>query len=151
MSALKYAGWRDPNLHASVLRHLDRAGHEGLTVSELRLRYDPDTEAHHGWVSAALSILHKDNKIARLGEKRAGCRVYVERDFLDDRKPEAYGGSMLTKDERERLTEIRDFMDYWFTVDNEGARFATDRTRAERNHRLFFAAARPIFGDSVNT
>lgn len=147
----KYAGYRNEALQQRILHMLDAVGHDGLTSAEIEENFDPVTEAHHGDVSGALSMLHAGLRIARLTEKRKGCKVYVERDFLDNRPCEAQGyGDRLTKDEAARLIDQRGFMDYWFTVDTAGARFATDRTRAERYSKEFFRAARRMFGDSVD-
>lgn len=151
-SPRKYAGYRNAELRERVLRLVDRSGHTGMTVHEIAAHFDPDTEAHHGDISGTLSMLHRDLVLARLTEKREGCKVYVHRDFLDSRPCEAQGRGVnrLDQDEIDRLCEIRDLLDYWFTVDNDGARFTTDKTRAERYPKQFFARARRLVGDSVN-
>lgn len=46
---------------------------------------------HHGIVSGALSNLHKTDKIARLLETRARCRVYVLHSYVGDRETDSQG------------------------------------------------------------
>lgn len=60
---------------------------EGVTVKELR----EILEIHHGKASSILSNDHKAGKLARLTEKRNGCRVYVLPEFVDGRETEKYG------------------------------------------------------------
>lgn len=149
-SPRKYAGYRNQELQRRIQSLVDRAGFRGMTAEEVAQHFDKETEAHQGDISGALAELHKGLILARLSEKRGTCKIYVHRDFLDGRKCEPQGRSdSLSKEEISRLVEIRDFMDYWFTVDQEGARFITDKTRAERYHKQFFARARRLFGDSV--
>lgn len=150
-SPRKYAGYRNTDLQQRIQRIVDRSTFRGMTVHEVAAHFDPETEAHHGDISGALAELHKNLVLARLSEKREGCKIYVHRDFLDSRPCEAQGRpEHLSKDEIAHLVEVRDFMDYWFTVDQDGARFTTDKTRAERYSKQFFARARRLFGDSVN-
>lgn len=56
-----------------VLSALDWLGREGVTWQELSNL----TGWHHGTTSGALSVLHKEGKVARLKEKRNRCSVYV--------------------------------------------------------------------------
>ena len=147
----RYSGYRDQALQERIYRLLDAAGHEGMTTLELQEHFDPLTEAGEGDITGATALLHQGLRIARLKEKRGTRKIYVQRDFLDSRPCERQGnGERLSKEEIAVLVEMRDFLDYWFTVDHEGSRFGTDRTRAERNHKMFFARARRLFGDSVN-
>ena len=46
---------------------------------------------HHGKVSGALSVLHKEAKISRLLEKRNGCRVYVLNEYVSGRETDSQG------------------------------------------------------------
>lgn len=41
-----------------------------------------------------------------------------------------------------RRASALDVLDRWFVIDHDGARFATDRTKAERQPRQFFAEMR---------
>lgn len=140
----RYSGYRDERLQAMIRRLVDLSGHHGMTVYDLR-RAIPDSEAHHGWISGALSELHKANKITRLKEKREGCKVYVELDFIDSRPCEAQGVNGMSREEIEKAHEVHEFMQYWMQIDTEGSKFATDRTKAERNQRLFFTALRNVW------
>lgn len=58
----------------------------GLTVKELR----EILELHHGQVSSALSILHKEGLLSRLSEARDRCKVYVSNDYVQGREIEPY-------------------------------------------------------------
>lgn len=148
MSDRTYRGWTDVRLQQQIRRFIDASGHRGLTVKELRSLI-PDTEAHHGWISGATSLLHGENKIARLrGEKRDGYKVYVELDFIDNRPCEAQGwGGRLSKEERAWVDSLTEILEYWMEIDSAGARFATDKTRAERHQHLFFRALKAVWGD----
>jgi len=46
---------------------------------------------HHGVVSGALSVLHKEGKIARLTERRNRCRVYVHPAYVNERDTDSQG------------------------------------------------------------
>lgn len=46
---------------------------------------------HHGTVSGALSVLHKEGKIARLTERRNRCRVYVHPAYVNERDTDSQG------------------------------------------------------------
>jgi hypothetical protein len=46
---------------------------------------------HHGKVSGALSVLHKEGKISRLLEKRNRCRVYVLNEYVSGRETDSQG------------------------------------------------------------
>lgn len=135
----RYTGWNDERLQKRILALIDQRGHEGLTVKELRLII-PDTEAHHGWISGACSMLHAKNKIARLrGQKRHGYKVYVELDFIDSRPCEAQGyqRKALSIEEQAWYDDLVETFEYWMSVDTEGARFKTDQVRAQRHPVLF--------------
>ena len=61
-----------------VLAYVLTSGKGGATVKEVR----DATGLHHGVASGALSVLHKRGHLARLTEKRGGCRVYVHPDDI---------------------------------------------------------------------
>ena len=65
---------------------LDRAYMTGLTWKELSTL----TGWHHGKSSGVLSVLHKENRIARLKEKRDKCRVYVHLDHVGNRETDSH-------------------------------------------------------------
>lgn len=133
--------YKNPVLQKTILRLIDDSGHQGLTVAELR---DLIPDHHHGTLSGVLSVLHANLEIARLSEKRAGCKVYVHPDFLDGRSAEAQG-SGVSKAEVQFGQSVVGFLEYWMQVDSDGARFGTDRTKAERNHRLFLQELRGLW------
>lgn len=135
--------YEDAALQKRVVALIDRTGHTGLTIAELRERL---SEHHHGTLSGVLSILHRDNQIARLAEKREGCKIYVHPDFLDGRSAEAQGRG-VSKEEVAYGQSLVGFLEYWMQVDTDGSRFGTDKTKAERNQRLFFTELKSMWGD----
>lgn len=81
---------------AVALRRLTVAGAAGMTWREF------DSIAginHHGKSTAALSMLHKEGKIARLTERRDGCAVYVALVHVDGRATEKQGARQSLVDE----------------------------------------------------
>lgn len=46
---------------------------------------------HHGTTSGALSVLHKNGKIARLTQKRDKCRIYVLPEYVYGRETDEQG------------------------------------------------------------
>jgi hypothetical protein len=72
---------------SAALFALYEAGHDGLTWKELGDKMG----WHHGTASGALSVLHKDERIARLAESRDRCKVYVHREYVAGREVEAHG------------------------------------------------------------
>jgi hypothetical protein len=132
--------YTDPGLQADIRDLIDRSMFKGLTVAELRVLL-PE---HHGHISGALSLLHRDLRIARLSEKREGCKIYVHPDFLDGRKAEPQGNGNLPKEEVAELVELRDFIDYWLEEDVTGSRFVTTLSRAEMHKKLFFARLKEL-------
>lgn len=46
---------------------------------------------HHGTVSGALSVLHKEERIARLKERRGKSRVYVLPEYVNGRDTDKQG------------------------------------------------------------
>lgn len=81
----------------------------GLTVAEARGILD----AHHGTVSGALSVLHKDGQLARLQQKRDRCHVYVLPEYVEGRETRPQGrtretaGGRLNASERATVTRFR--------------------------------------------
>lgn len=70
-----------------VVKHLRDSGSRGLTWVELQ----QVMPLHHGTLSGALSVLHKEGVVARLSESRGRCKVYVLPEFVGDRKTETQG------------------------------------------------------------
>jgi hypothetical protein len=70
-----------------TIRLLSDSGVAGLTWREMS---DISGE-HHGQVSGALSVLHKEGKIARLSESRLRCKVYVLLGNVNGRETEPHG------------------------------------------------------------
>lgn len=64
-----------------ALQELWQAGERGLTWKELGFILN----LHHGQASGVLSVLHKQERIARLEERRNRCAVYVVLDFVKGR------------------------------------------------------------------
>jgi hypothetical protein len=69
-----------------VLIMAARAGEKGITVAELR-----DQSLHHGRISGALSVLHKEGRLSRLTEVRDHCKVYALPQYVGDRPTERHG------------------------------------------------------------
>jgi hypothetical protein len=137
--------YKDAALQKTVLRLVDEAEHRGRTVAEIR---DLLPNHHHGTLSGVLSVLHAEMRIARLSEKRAGCKIYVHPDFIDGRKAEAQGRSNYTPQEIEEAMALVDFIDHWLQVEQTGARIVTHLTKAERFKPLFFAQLKRMRGVS---
>lgn len=72
---------------AEVVRALESSGIAGLTWTELQ----QIVPLHHGTLSGALSVLHKEGVIARLAERRKRCKVYVMPQFVNGRLTETHG------------------------------------------------------------
>ena len=49
------------------------------------------TEWHHGQASGALSVLHKEGRLARLRNRRDKCAVYVLPEFVHGRETARHG------------------------------------------------------------
>jgi len=78
---------RTKDRQQKTMKLLYHAGVSGLTWKELAYI----AEWHHGTASGALSVLHKDERIARLTEKRMNCRVYVLPEFVIGRETDKQG------------------------------------------------------------
>ena len=72
---------------AAVLKILGALGTIGATWKEMAIF----TEWHHGTVSGALSVLHKEGRISRLLETRDRCRVYVLNEYVSGRETDSQG------------------------------------------------------------
>ena len=59
----------------------------GITVKDLREM----SNIHHGQASSALSVLHKEGRLARLAETRDRCKVYVLPEYVGERTTEPFG------------------------------------------------------------
>lgn len=68
-----------------TLREIAARGEFGMTWRELAMQRG----WHHGQASSTLSVLHKDGKLARLQQRRAGCSVYVLPEHVADRETTA--------------------------------------------------------------
>lgn len=71
----------------AVLAHLEDLGPQGTTWKELARAMG----WHHGQASGALSVLHKEGRIARLAETRDRCQVYVLGQYVNDRETREHG------------------------------------------------------------
>jgi hypothetical protein len=83
MYLLRMAGWLGPKQYGQ---------HNGITVKEVR----DITGWHHGQASSALSVLHKEGKIARLTARRDRCAVYVLPEYVGGRETAAPGRQART-------------------------------------------------------
>jgi hypothetical protein len=103
---LPYGGDEDPN---SGYRAQDQAGITGrrqrLVLDFVHQRGDHGATwhevsehlgMHHGSASAALSNLHRGNRLARLSVTRRQSRVYVDPVFVNDRDTEPAGITKTT-------------------------------------------------------
>lgn len=92
----------------ATLTHLSSVGAAGATWKELALAQG----WHHGEASGVLSRLHKARQVARLGEKRNRCAVYVLPSLVGDRETSEPGRqapprAALTDGERRDVRELR--------------------------------------------
>lgn len=78
------------------------AGIDGLTWQEL----SEQTGWHHGTASGALSVLHRDGRIARLSDRRHKCQIYVLPEFILGRQTSDYTPNVSARILREVLIEI---------------------------------------------
>jgi hypothetical protein len=85
---------------------LHEVGETGLTWRELADILD----VHHGAASGALSVLHKDGRIARLSHRRGGSKVYVLPEYVAGRVTERPGHNKRTVDNEEALAKVRDLV-----------------------------------------
>lgn len=72
------------DMNEKILILVTNHGFYGATVAELRERL-PE---HHGTVSGTLTRLHLAGRIARLAEKRGGCKIYVAQNYVSGREVE---------------------------------------------------------------
>lgn len=69
-----------------VLTLVAKSKWTGMTAKEVREQIGH----HHGAVSGAMTILHSQDRLARLAEKTDNYRVYVLPEFVDGRETEEY-------------------------------------------------------------
>ena len=74
-----------------TLNLLEGKGFDGLTWRELASLL----QVHHGTASGVLSVLHKSGRVARLKQRRNGCKVYVLSSWVFGRETERQGGKRL--------------------------------------------------------
>lgn len=72
---------------AFVYRYLLWQQEHGATWKEIA----EQSGYHHGTVSGALSVMHKDGRISRLLETRDRCRVYVLNEYVSGRATDSQG------------------------------------------------------------
>jgi hypothetical protein len=70
-----------------VLAYLAGCGPYGATWPEVAAVLG----THHGTASGALSVLHKESRIARLAERRGRCKIYVRPEYVNGRETEPHG------------------------------------------------------------
>jgi hypothetical protein len=103
-----------------VYRHVAWWKETGVTVAKMR----ENTGLHHGQASSALSVLHKEGRIARLTERRDRCAVYVLPEYVNGRETAAPGRQArtpepvtLTAEEALVLSNVRRNLAYgWSTT-----------------------------------
>jgi len=71
----------------TTIRALAKAGKLGLTWKELASHFG----WHHGQATSVLSVLHLENRINRLTEKRSRSAVYVLPEFVNERQTSPHG------------------------------------------------------------
>jgi hypothetical protein len=79
----------DGERNLKTVRFLYDRKEEGATWFELGGQFG----WHHGQSSAALSTLHKQDRISRLKEKRGKSSVYVDKMYVGDRETVSYGAN----------------------------------------------------------
>lgn len=75
-------------IQGKIMGKISASDFDGVTVSELR---DALPDTHHGTISGSLSNLHAGGRIARLTEKRGGCKIYVLPRYTGSRETERQG------------------------------------------------------------
>jgi len=136
--AERKAGHIDEELDV-VVDFLTRAGTRGLTVTTVKraaLTGDDNQLrlAHHGTASAALSILHKSGRIARLTERRNGAHIYVTPENIDGRDFERFIGNRVKAQIAaldETLAELKRLIGSSAPVDRLGLMLARDAVLAQ--------------------
>lgn len=109
---------------------LHQVGERGLTWKELANILD----VHHGGASGALSVLHRDGRIARLADRRGGSKVYVLPEYVAGRVTERHGRNKRTVDNEEALAKVRDLVKpQWRIVPTDLPDTTADAFTAGRN------------------
>lgn len=96
-------GWRQ----RQTIALLHQAGERGLTWRELANILD----VHHGGASGALSVLHKDGKIARLADRRGKSKIYVLPEYVAGRVTERQARNKRTTMNSRVKTRVEDLID----------------------------------------
>lgn len=89
---LRDSGEATKTTQRETIRFLQEQKQFGVTWKELADEFG----WHHGTASGVLSVLHKDEQIARLLSKRDKCRVYVHPDYVDGRETDTQGRKAKT-------------------------------------------------------
>lgn len=111
---------------AAALNALEVRGDAGLTWRELAEVYG----WHHGQASGALSVLHKEGRIARLAKvRRNRCSVYVLPAHVEGREVAPHGGRTLSTLEREALARVEAAVEAGHPVSPTAARLVADALR----------------------
>jgi hypothetical protein len=108
---------------AETQRLLDVFASEGVTVSELR----EFTGWHHGQASSVLSVLHKEEKIARLAMRRNRCHVYVLPEYVNGRATDKQGRQPKDPDAEFRAFKAGIVLGRQFSVQGVGPAPSTMR------------------------
>lgn len=74
---------RTASVQSRVFAYVTGCREFGATIAEIR---DAIPSEHHGTLSGALSVLHKEGILARLTEKRNRCSVYVLPGYVGTRE-----------------------------------------------------------------
>lgn len=85
---------RTAKVQKTALEMMQNAGDFGVTWFELAKvlqANNPTGSDHHGTASGTLSILHRDDRIARLAMRRGRCKVYVLKEYVAGRNTEPHG------------------------------------------------------------
>jgi len=90
-----------------LLERLRMAGLAGKTWRELAA----DTGLHHGQVSGALSVMHKDGLIACLTTRRDRCHPYIHAQWIASHDPETVLLEPAQTLAGKRNTAIQDVID----------------------------------------
>lgn len=93
------------------------AGLHGVTVKDLR----ETTGLHHGQASSILSVLHKEERLLRLTERRDRCHVYIHPRFQNGRETQPHGRNKVNVLEAEREKLYATFKAGWgYALESSG-------------------------------
>ena len=96
------------HIKKELLAYVMDQGFSGVTWKDITEKFD----IHHGSASSRLSLLHKEGTLARLTERRDGCKIYVYPEFVGDRPLDVFAGRAGTPDwakaqEREPMSDVQ--------------------------------------------